>query len=84
MANAEDAAAAPGTEATCELRPRRCPGRVSRPRNPSNVPHESDTELQATTLAVFWKHSIKTVQRAIETLRRVLSDKGLGVLAPKI
>ena len=42
-----------------------------RPRNPSNVPRETDTELQAAARAIFQRLPMKT-------LLQVLADVGVG------
>ena len=67
---AEDApagAGAAGTGMEAEGAPRRHRGR---PRNPSNVPRETDTELQAAARAIFRRLPVKI-------LRQVLADVGL-------
>ena len=51
--------------------------RRGRPRNPSNVPRETDTQLQAAARAIFRRLPMKT-------LRQVLADVGFeGVCVDK-
>ena len=77
LSNAEDAAAgagAAGARMEADDAPHR---RRGRPRNPSNVPRETDTQLQAAARAIFRRLPMKT-------LRQVLADVGFeGVCVDK-
>ena len=65
LSDAGDAGAAAGAaKARMEAKdaPRR---RRGRPRNPSNVPRETDTELQAAARAIFRRLQMKTLQQVL-------------------